>query len=221
APTPRRRPRGGAPDRRLRTPRRRRTGPCNGLWQAARPRPLRARAPCPSARRCSRGRTTPGAGRAPRGGGVPAPRGSRAATVDVAPECANRKDEPVEVVVDVEVAREAGAGEPRLVPAAVGELRADEPVEATRDRIAMLAGRVEGEERPGCLRRRRLALSTPGPVDVRAKVFAPAAVVVLDTLEPGDRAPDGLVVGRDPGLDQRRHRRTRAVDEVRSPAAEP
>ena len=29
------------------------------------------------------------------------------------------------------------------------------------------------------------------------------------------------MVGRDPGLDQRRHRRTRAVDEVRSPAAEP
>src|SRR5579875_3987736 len=43
--------------------------------------------------------------------------------VHEAPQRADREDQPVQVVVDVEVAGEAGAGEPRLVPGAVRSLR--------------------------------------------------------------------------------------------------
>src|ERR1700730_10745882 len=72
------------------------------------------------------------------------------------------KPQPVQVVVDVEVTREAGAREPRLVPGAVRPLGVDEPGNAPLDRLrpALLDGRTvfdggvreEGEQGPGRLR---------------------------------------------------------------------
>ena len=76
----------------------------------------------------------------------------------------HREDVPVEVVVEVEVAGEAGAGEVRLVPAAVRPLRLDEPADrAAAAAVAVrLAGRVQAEQRPGRLRRGRGAAPAPG-----------------------------------------------------------
>src|SRR5437016_14571312 len=61
----------------------------------------------------------------------------------------------VEVVAEVEVAREARAGEETLLPRAVRALRADEPVDATLDGGARRAiGGEQAEESPRGLRRR-------------------------------------------------------------------
>src|SRR5205823_2738962 len=100
------------------------------------------------------------------------------------PEGHHRKELPVEVVVDVEVAGEAGPGVVRLVPAPVAALRLHEPLDGTLDRRAPFARRVEGEQRPRGLRRSGRAAAAPRAVAVGAEVFAEAAVLVLHLLEP-------------------------------------
>src|SRR5437763_53291 len=66
------------------------------------------------------------------------PRWSRLHT-QIATEGADREDQPVEVVVDVEVAGEAGAGELRLIPAAVCALCPGQPCDTARDPFAPVA----------------------------------------------------------------------------------
>src|SRR5205814_15438 len=129
---------------------------------------------------------------------------------------------PVEVVAEVEVAREARAGEEALAPRALRALRAHEVVDAA------LHGRArdpvrghEAEERPRRLRGRALALPGERLVVVRGDRLAPAAVGVLARSQPLDGAAHprcaqvladrGEAVEHGPG----------AVDEVDAPAAPP
>ena len=142
---------------------------------------------------------------------------------DKAAKGANRKGQPVEVVVQVEVAREAGSGELRLVPGAVRALGFRQPADPALGGLAVaLAGGEQREQRPRGLRRGGRALAGPGRrVVVGAQVLAPAAVGVLVRPQPGDRTADRRLARLDPGGDQGGHDRARAVDVVRAPAAEP
>ena len=80
---------------------------------------------------------------------------------EAAPERDHREQQPVEVVVDVVVGREAGAGVLRLVPAAVLALGLDEPAHTPLERLRALAGGVQREQRPGGLRGRAVAAPDP------------------------------------------------------------
>ena len=124
------------------------------------------------------------------------------------------------MIVEIEVAGEAGAREVGLVPAPVRQLRLDEPAHrAVRD-VARLAGGVEREQRPRGLRRRRRAASAPLRLAVRAEVLAEAAVLVLHAPEPRNRAAHAPVLAQ-AARDERGNGGAGAVDVVRAPAAEP
>src|SRR3954452_20386898 len=130
-----------------------------------------------------------------------------------APERHDGEDLSVEVIVEIEVAREARPGEVRLVPASVAALCVDEPPDGALDRRPRLAGCVEGEQRPRGLRSRRSAAATPTDVAVRPEILAEAAVVVLHALQPADRGAHALVPAQ-AGGGERRHRRTGPVEVV-------
>src|ERR1700761_9138593 len=149
------------------------------------------------------------------GGGPPTP--------DKPPQSRYRKRQPVQVVVKVEVTREAGSCEVGLVPRAVPALRACQPADAALCRLAVpLPCRQQGQQGPGGLRSGGRALRRPGGrVVVGAQVLSPAAVVVLHRFEPGDRLADLRLTRLDAGGDQRGHRRAGAVQGVGAPAAEP
>src|SRR5690606_2616898 len=98
-----------------------------------------------------RRRVRPGARRQPRSAAGPAAAGARSRPTlpEVAAERHHREGVPVEVVADGEVAREADAGEPGLVPGALGRLLPDEPVDAPgHRRRPTLARGQQGEQRP-------------------------------------------------------------------------
>src|SRR6266571_7873726 len=127
-------------------------------------------------------------------------------TCQVSAERADREDEPVQVVVDVEVAGESGAGVLRLVPAAVRPLVLGKPADAALDAAGPsaaggrgLAGGQQREQRPRGLRGRRLAAAGQRLVVIGAQVLAPAAVRVLMLLKPGDGSPDGWLAGQHAG----------------------
>src|SRR5579862_1676217 len=124
------------------------------------------------------------------------------------------------MVIEVEVAGKAGAGEVGLVPAPVVPLRRGEPRNRSVERLSAGACGLEREQRPRGLRRGRYAPRAPLPRAVGAQVLAEPAVLVLDALEPRDGAPYALVLG-EPGGGERRHDGADAVDVVRAPAPEP
>jgi len=103
--------------------------------------------------------------------------------VEVPAQRVHREHQPVQVVVDVEVAREASAGELRLVPVAVGPLGLGQPGDAALDGVGRAAGGEQREQRPGRLRRGGVAPARPLAAQlavlVGAQVLAPAAVRVL------------------------------------------
>src|SRR6185437_6048617 len=113
-------------------------------------------------------------------------------TPHVSSECGDGERQPVQVVVQVEVAREAGAGEVGLVPGAVRALGLRQPAQATLGRLAVaLARREQRKQRRRGLRGGGRAAAGPlRLVIVGAQVLAPAAVVVLHRLQPGDRLAD-------------------------------
>ncbi len=137
------------------------------------------------------------------------------------PERGDREDQPVQVVVDVEVAGEAGAGELRLVPGPVGPLRADQQLDAAPAAPVALPGREQREQRPGRLRRGRRAAADPRRVAVGAQVLAPAAVGVLLRLQPARPPAGSRPVRRGPRPRPAPARGAGAVDVVGAPAAEP
>ena len=171
------------------------------LGRAGRPMPTRSPAGRQSSRlgpRCPARRRRAG-------------RSSRPAGPHVAAERADREDQPVEVVVDVEVAGEAGAGELRLVPGAVGALGVDQPADAALDRRAALARRPRAAPAAptrSARRSSRRARSSPG----RGRSAGP---------RPSRRRRSGAPPARrrrggspasprvDAGRDQRRDRRRR------------
>src|SRR5205807_2236154 len=103
------------------------------------------------------------------------------------PQRHDREHEPVEVIVDVEVGRESGAGELRLIPAAVVALGHEEPMDPAADRRRALARSIEGEQRPSGLRSGAGPSPDPRWIIVGAAVLAPPSVGVLVILEPADR----------------------------------
>src|SRR5580692_10588351 len=141
----------------------------------------------------------------------------------VSAERGDRKRQPVQVVVQVEVAREAGSGEVRLVPGPVRALRLRQPADAALGRLALLlARREQRQQRPRGLRGGGRAPTGPVlGVVVGAHVLAPAAVLVLVLLEPGDGPADLRLARLDARRDQRGNDRAGAVEVVGAPAAEP
>src|SRR5215469_1828194 len=69
----------------------------------------------------------------------------------VASEGADREEQAVHLVVDVEVAGEAGSCVEVLVPATVLALRADKVLDTSGDRQRLLLGGQQREQRPGGL----------------------------------------------------------------------
>src|SRR5438445_718087 len=129
---------------------------------------------------------------------------------------------PVEVVAEVEMTREARAGERTLLPGTVRALGADEPVDAAlHGRARRPVGGQEPEERPGGLRRRALALPGERLVVVRGDRLAPAAVRVLVRRQPLDRAPHPGRAHVLPDPLEAGERTPRPVAEVDAPAAPP
>src|SRR5581483_8001308 len=77
---------------------------------------------------------------------------------EASPECHHRKYEAVKVIVDVEVAREPGAGVLRFIPGAVRALGVAQPADTAGHCLrASLAGGMQPDQRPGRLRRGALA----------------------------------------------------------------
>ena len=183
---------------------------------AARERGRAAAEPSPGA---GDGRWTGARSRRPGRCGVPGRRPGRSGQVPA--ERADREDEPVQVVVEVEVTREPGAGELRLVPGPVASLVLGQPADPGVRGRPGATGREQREQRPRGLRRGGRAMARQGRVVVGAHVLAPAAVGVLMLLQPGHRAADGRLARLHPGGDQRGHHRAGAVDVVGAPPAEP
>src|SRR5690606_16580791 len=169
----------------------------------------------------SAGRSTPSPMCSPRGALHPASRRASCRTSHVAAQGADREDEPVEVVVDVEVAGEAGAGEVLLVPVAVRPLVVDEPADAGVHGGGPLPGGQQRQQRPGRLGRGGRAAPDPGRVVVGAHVLAPPAVVVLVRLQPRDGAADRGLLRADAGGDEGGHDAPGPVDVVGAPPPEP
>src|SRR5207247_9631389 len=147
-----------------------------------------------------------------------APAGGMLSPVRPSAKRRERKAEPVEVVVDVVVAREPGARVLVLVPGAVLALTLEQPPKPSFDDRRSLADRVERDQRPGRLRRGARAPADPGGVVVGAGILAPAAVLVLDLREPANRPAQPRIVGGEPAVHQRGHRGAGAVDVVDPPA---
>src|SRR6185437_3926664 len=144
------------------------------------------------------------------------------AACQVAAQRADREDHPVQVVVDIEVTGEPGASELRLVPAAVRALGLRQPADAPLGRGAVpVPGRQQREQRPGGLRRGRLAPPGPARIVVGAEVLTPAAVRVLVRFQPRHRPADARLARPHAGRDQAGHHRAGTVDVVRAPPAEP
>src|SRR5579862_1715169 len=100
------------------------------------------------------------------------------------------------MVIDVEIAREAGAGEGFLVPRAVRTLALAQEVDsALGGGMAAQAGDLESVDGPGGLRRRARADAGERLVDVRVARFAPAAVGVLHREQPVRSAFDHVAAG--------------------------
>ena len=132
--------------------------------------------------------------------------------------------QPVEVVVDVEVPREARPGEPRLVPVAVGPLGVERgrPPPGRWRRPDRCRRRRPGEPAgPRRSARRWRAPARETGVGVGAQVLAPAAVVVLVRGQPVDCRGHRRVARVETRRHQRRHRRPGAVDVVGPPTPEP
>src|SRR5213593_446177 len=101
----------------------------------------------------------------------------------------------VEVVLQHENPREAGAIPERVVPAAVGALVFEEVADTTLDGVgAGTTGREEREQGPRRLARRRRATAGQVGVVVALARLAPASVGVLRRLEPAHGALDPLLV---------------------------
>src|SRR5205807_10038297 len=126
---------------------------------------------------------------------------------------------PVHVVVEIEVPREAGAGELRLPPGAVLLPLLQEP-ETWADRgMAPPSRELEAHHPPRGLGGRADADSGERGLIIGVAGLTPAAIGVLGRGQPGESAVDALVVGV-----ERRQRRDDApgpVDVVDPPTAVP
>src|SRR5207247_2520215 len=112
----------------------------------------------------------------------------------VDPQCPEGKVLRVEVILEVEDARESRPVPEPVLPRAVAPLRPAEVFDAALDGAAARApGREEAEQSPGRLAGRRLADPSELGVGVALARLAPAPVTVLVTLEPAHRSLDVFV----------------------------
>src|SRR5262245_7624089 len=145
--------------------------------------------------------------------------GMRAAVDSQGPE---REVVGVEVVLEIEDPRESGSVPVGVLPRDVVPLRPQQIVDATPDGGAAGApGGEEAEQCPRGLARRRVAHAGELVIVVALAGLAPAAVLVLVTLEPPHRALDVFVprVLADGG--KAAQHRPGAVDVVHAPAPVP
>src|SRR3990172_9530 len=163
------------------------------------------------------------------GGGPPPPRGGGGGGGGgscgggaVAPQRPEGEVLRVEVVLQVEDAREPRPVPERVGPAAVGLLRAEQVLDAALDHGPARPPRgEEREQRPRRLAGRRGADAGERGAVVALARLAPAAVRVLAALQPADRALHVLVAGILADRGQAAQHRPRPVDVVHAPAPVP
>src|SRR2546423_2640949 len=156
-------------------------------------------------------------------------RNMRATTIALIPSSVDPRQRhggeqvPVEVVVDVEVAREARSRVLTLFPRAI-YLGATKVLQAAETSgVLSQPGSLQRQCGPGRLRGRARPDSGEGAIYVGVAGFTPAAVVVLAPEQPGG-APVDHVLHPIPGIAQRGQRRDDTpgpIDVVDAPAAEP
>ncbi len=131
--------------------------------------------------------------------------------VHVPAQRGEREDLPVEVVVDGEVPGEAGPGEVGLVPGTVLPLGGGQPLDTAFDGLGLPLPAASGaiSAQAVCEAVEALPAAPLPDVPVGAEVLAPAAVVILDGLQPG--SPRGGRPGARWGVRRRsgRERRSR------------
>src|SRR5439155_1389645 len=140
----------------------------------------------------------------------------------VDPQCPEGKVLRVEVILEVEDARESRPVPEPVLPRAVAPLRPAEVFDAALDGAAARApGREEAEQSPGRLAGRRLA--DPGELGVGVALarLAPAPVTVLVTLEPAHRSLDVFVTQVLADRAEPAEDGPGAVDVVHTPASVP
>src|SRR5262249_17340596 len=119
----------------------------------------------------------------------------------------------VEVILQVEDAREPRAVPERIFPATVALLRLDQIPDAAIDSRSVAATcREEPEQRPRRLARDRFPTAGEVWIVVRRERLPPAAIAVLPALEPGDGAPHVILRGLLPDRREAAQHRPGAVD---------
>src|SRR6266446_6123204 len=106
-----------------------------------------------------------------------------AAVVYVGRQGQQREVLAIHVVLQIENARESGAGNFRLIPGAVGALRCEEKTQpALHTRAIKIAACAKSHQRPRGLGGGACAFTLQVRILVGSARFAPAAVIILATL---------------------------------------
>src|SRR5262249_40747573 len=128
----------------------------------------------------------------------------------------------VAVIAQIKHARESHGGKPGLLPAGSVARGVDEIRDSAAHRVTVdFARRHQSKHGPGGLRRRALLGRTLAIAPIRRPVFTPAAVRLLERLEPGHGAADMRRLGAVAEGVERAQHRPRAIDVVGAPAPEP
>src|SRR5699024_3202499 len=108
------------------------------------------------------------------------------ADLQVPAESTEWEHQPIQVVVDIEIAGKPGAGEFGLVPRAVVSLLCQQPRDAALRRLAQFTSRDEGVQRPRGLGCGRRAAPHPGRVHGGTQILAPTTARALGGEHPVD-----------------------------------
>src|SRR6202011_4789281 len=129
---------------------------------------------------------------------------------------------PVEVIHEVEDAREAGSGEIRFIPRSVFLLRAQQVGNASSDRIAAgVVHREQSQDRPGSLRGSTRAHPSGAGIVIRTAGLAPSAIGILHHSQPfGSLLDAGFVKVHADSFQSAQHQ-CRTIHIIHAPAAEP
>src|SRR4029453_9168082 len=128
----------------------------------------------------------------------------------------------IHVVLQIEGARETGAGDFIFIPRAVRLLRAKKVTQATLNtRPIQVAAGVDAHNRPSGLRRSAGANSFGRWIFVGATGLTPAAVIVLAALEPIASAQNPVLSHIFADCPQATEHLPGAVDVIHSPASVP
>jgi hypothetical protein len=110
----------------------------------------------------------------------------------------DREQDGIKMIAEVKDPREARSCVGWVDPGAVAPLLVEEVLDPPASRLTRgSTGRDQAEDRPGGLRRGRLALAFERGVVVAQAGFAPASVSLLDRFEPVAGSEGGWVVHRE------------------------